>query len=395
MSNKVRIITNTDPAKGETVFNCNPNLVHYVIPHNDPLWHDFRTIGAMGYPGGWGASEVHKTLRVEKEDYRPVLPELIEWKSGISKPTTKMTKFMMMGILMEPVILDIWTYYDGLHETYPDNFAVRQRKREYGTVGAYIVNKKMPWLFVSLDAYIKKGYSSLLGTVLNYNCPLEVKTVGFQAARQQEHGIPLRYVYQVQQQMLVTETDYAEMAILEAGNTFKVEYFEANQQIQEAILESTYKEWQLILKLREMKEERDSLRLSGHFDKAEEIDSHIQSALPLPSSGDGYSEYYSEKHIGKQVVSGSMEMYRLVRKRSNLKQAIKQLESQADLIENVFRDSFVKNKAEVIDFESLGSVIYRKKSNGKNLYPDFSTIKEKADSSKYEQIVKQIIKELK
>lgn len=389
-----KIITNTDKNLGETTFNCNPNLVHYVIPTHDPLWHDFRTVGALGYDGGIGASECHKFLRVETEKYRPVLPELIEWKAGITKPQQRLTKAMMAGILMEPVILEFWKYYDGLPDSYTDNFLAKSPKREYGRVNAYIVNKKMPWLFVSLDAYIKKGYSSLFGQTLNEDCPLELKTVGFQAAKAQEHGIPLHYVYQVQQQMLVTETDYAELAILEGGNIFKVEHFEASQRIQEEILEKTYHYWQIVLKMREMKAEKEQLAAVGKFSQAEHIDSQIQSLLPLPSSGEAYGEYYNDKHAGREVVKGDMALYKQIRKRMVLKQAIKALEEQAELVDNLCRDTFVRNQAEVIDFDGLGVVKYMKKSNGVNKFPDFKSIKEKPNPRKTEQLVKSLLNEL-
>lgn len=395
MSSKVKIITNTNPDLGETTFNCNPNLVHYCIPTHDPLWHDFRTVGIKDiYDGGWGGSEAYKCLRVDTEKYRPVLPELIEWKAGISKPQQRLTKSMMAGILMEPVILEFWKYYDGLPDTYTDNFLAKSPKREFGTVNAYIVNKKMPWLFVSLDAYIKKGYSSLYGEVLTEDCPLELKTVGFQSAKAQEHGIPLYYVYQVQQQMLVTETNYAELAILEGGNVFKVEHFEASQLIQEEILEKTYHHWQIVLKMREMKAEKDQLAAAGKFSQAEMIDSHIQSLLPLPSSGEAYGEYYNDKHFGKEVVRGNMGLYKQIRKRMILKQAIKSLEQEAELVDNLCRDYFVRNQAEVIDFEAMGSVKFMKKSNGVNKFPDFKSIKEKPNPRKTEQIIKSILKEI-
>jgi hypothetical protein len=393
MSNKIRVITNTDPALGETVLNCNPNLIHYCIPTHDPLWHDFRTVGALGYDGGIGASECHKFLRVEKEDYRPVLPEIIEWKAGISKPKPRLTKAMMAGILMEAVILEMWKYYDGLPDTYPDNYLARSPKREYGRVGAYIVNKTMPWLFVSLDAYVKAGYSNLYGQVLNEHCPLECKTVGFQAAKAQEHGIPIYYVYQIQQQMLVTETDYAELAILEGGNLLKVEAFQASQIIQEEILEKTYHHWQIVLKMREMKAEKDQLSAAGKYGEAERVDSHIQSLLPLPSSGEGYNEYYNDKHAGKEVVKGDMTLYKEIRKRAILKQVIKILDEKAELTDNLCRDFFVRNQAEVIDFDNLGSVKYVRRANGVNKFPDFKSMKEKPNPRKIQAIIDSILKE--
>jgi hypothetical protein len=387
---KVRIITNIDPKLGETTFNCNPNLTHYVIPVHDPLWFQFRTVGALEYEGGFGASEVYKTLQTEPEQYEPVLPQLLEQKAGIAPVKRRMTAPMLAGILHEGTILKIWQYYDGTHDGHLTNYMENDKKREFGVVGAYIVNKNYPWLFVSLDAYIKRGYHALDGLVLDEDCPLECKTIGFQAARSYDGGIPKSYIYQVQTQMLVTETDYCEMAILENGSQFKVLYFHANQVIQEQILEATYKNWMLVKQMRTLKEERDSYRLAGKHENAQNIDHHIQNLLPLPGAGEAYADYYTDKHNPQEgtYIRGTVDHYNAIKNRQLYTELSKLWEQQAETIDNQFRDIFVKNQVNIIDFDKLGKLKFTKRTNGKNYFPDYSSIKEKVNKSKAQIIFK-------
>ena len=143
----IKQITNTDPTKGETTLNCNPNLVHVVIPYGDPEWFDFRNQGISGvYDSGIGASEIGKVMQAEPEKYRPVLPEMIEHEAGINLPDRRITEAMLSGILAEPTILNRWQYWDNTDYGYLDNYLANRKLREFGLVGAYIYNKKYPRL---------------------------------------------------------------------------------------------------------------------------------------------------------------------------------------------------------------------------------------------------------
>lgn len=392
-----KIITNTDPALGETVFNCNPNLTHYVIPVHDPLWFDFRTTGALGYEGLAGASEIGKFMQIEPEKYSPVLPEVIEEKAGLRPVSRRFTPAMMAGIMHEPTILKMWQYFDGTSDGYCTNFLADDKKRTFGTIGAYIVNKNYPWLFCSLDAKILKDNPTLSGEVLTEDSPLECKTIGFQAARSYEHGIPLGYVFQIQTQMMITETGYAEMAILEAGRDFKVEWFESNLEVQTQIIERTYHYWRLLLEIKELKQERDAYLAQGKTSQANHVHDVIQNKLPLPIAGEGYDSYYTSKHDPKEddaYIKGTTEHYKLIRRRLKYLAMSGLYQDKVDEIDNIFRDVFVKNKVNIIDFDNAGKVKFVKRSNGKNYFPDYKSIKEKVDEFAMKQIFNNHLKDV-
>lgn len=378
----VETITNIDPALGETTLNCNPNLIHYKIPYSDPLWYDFRYAGIPGvYPGGIGASEIPKVMRAEAEQYRPVLPEMVEWKAGISIPKREITEAALSGILAEPAILTRWGFADGTEKGYLANYLANRQLRTCRRVNSYIVNKRFPWLFVSLDAAIEKNQSSLDGDFLTMECPLECKTMGLLVERHLEHGIPLSHVFQINQQMLVTETEYAEMALLVGGNQFKVIKFSIDYELCEAILENSRKIWHTILQLREMKVEKERLRIAAQWGLVEKITAEMESILPLPGEGDAYKEYHSERYIKTgNSYRGSMSQFKMIRKRNEMKFMVKQWESEISEIDNNFAAQFVGKQVEYFDFEGLGRVRYYKRSGGNNYQLDFKGIKEKVNA---------------
>lgn len=393
----IKVITNCDPSQGETTMNCNPNLVHVYIPVHDPEWFDFRTVGIKGvYESGFGASEVSKVMQVEPEHYRPVLPELIEHKAGISVPQRRITEAMLSGIFAEPTILERWEYWDNSDYGYLDRYLCNEKMREFDRVNAYIYNKRFPWLFVSLDAKIRKGCVSLNGEVLTEDCPLECKTIGFQAARSQKYPIPLSYVFQIQQQMLVTETEYAEMAILESGSKFKVIPFVIDPYICEQILEKTRAAWEIVLNLRAMKAEKEKETEMGNWGVVEKLDAEMQSLLPLPGEGDAYKEYHSDSYLKTaDKINGGMELFEMARKRNDLATIIGLMEGKKGEYENLFTNKFVKEQCEYIDFgESLGKVRYYKKSNGKNFQLDFKGLKDKPDMELLTEIYNEQFKHL-
>lgn len=385
----LNIVTNTDPKLGKTTLDCNPNLVHVEIPYHDPNWFDFRYAGIPEiYDGGIGGSEISMLMGVDPEDYRPVLPEVLQWKAGISIPNRRINKGMLRGIKMEPIILDYWTMYDGTEYGYLDKYLANEKMRDFGLVHAYIYNKRFPHLFASLDAKILSGQANLLtGGIIEHESPLECKSIGFWASKAKKHALPLKYVYQGQQQMLVTETEYMEYAVFDFNDNFTVIGMEIDPYICEQIVERSYKTWNIVKQLRVLKAEKDSLIQSGQWGLVEKIDLEIQNILPLPGEGEAYKEYHSESYVKtSDTIKGSLEQFELVRRRIDLKSIIKHLEYEVGRIDNLFASDFVKNQCEYINFDRLGKVRYYKKGKSVNHELGFTGIKEKADHDAIKKI---------
>lgn len=382
--------------EGSEALNSNSNLVHVHIPVHDIEWFDFRYTGIPNiYDGGFGASEVAKVIGADKEDYRPVLPELLLWKAGLREPERNINEATLSGILAEDSILERWQYWDNTPDGYLKNYLLGKKIRLHQKVNAYIYNKRFPWLFASLDSSIPANQSALNGVVLDKSCPLELKTMNFMVKKNSLDETMAKYTYQATTQMLVTETEYAEIAVLTGGSNFNVYHFEFDPELAQIILEKTYESWQLVLQLRELAKQK----IGASKEKCEEIDAIAQSMLPLPVSGDGYGEYYSDVYedAGEPTatIDGSEEMFELVRERLKVTKLASKLDDRSQEIDNYFKQIFVQRACNVIDFGGLGKLKYVKQSGWKAYSTDYRGIKEKADPNIIEPVYLQTIKLLK
>lgn len=210
-------------------------------------------------------------------------------------------------------------------------------------------------------------------------------------AKKWHEGIPATYRYQVQQQMLVTEVDYAELATLEDGYKFTVHPFKKDEMMQEQIITKTNDAWALGLKLIEMKQEMDHYYNHGEHAKAEQVKSAYESIMPLPGDQEAFKDYYSEKMFNERnSFIGDITNFKLANLRMKTSEAIKQLESEKQQYENLLMRSFVINQAEYMDFGKQGKLRYYKKEGGKNYQFSFTGVKANIDKEAISRIIKNI-----
>jgi len=373
----------------ESAFNSNPNITGYEIPVHTPEWYQFRTTGMPGiYEGGFGASECGTLTGKNNKTYGEILPVLLNKKAGITPLDRKMNEHMLSGILAEPIILERWKYYDGTDKGYLDNYMIGKVMRKHRTVDMYLVNKKYPWLFASLDAAILAGEPNLRGGQLKCDCPLEIKQISYFAAQQWESGIPPQYIYQINQQMLVTETDYCELAILQDGFNFKVDSYQMDVDICNEILEKSRDAWEQVLVMRKKHKEIKYYQDLNQMDKVEKLQSELDSMIPEPDSSDGWKEFLNERYIVEQeAFTGTTNHFRQCVKRSKAKLAMKHLEDFCDGIDNKLRAEFVRNGAEIMDFGSSGKVTYKKIGARKDPQFNYAGIKRSRDISDEETVL--------
>lgn len=365
----------------ESAFNNNPNIQGFAIPVHSPEWYQFRTTGMNEiYEGGFGASEISTICGKNNKTYGEIIPVLLNKKAGITPLDRKMNEHMLSGILAEPIILERWRYYDGTDKGYLDNYMTGKVMREHRPVNMYLVNKKFPWLFASLDSSIPKGQSSLRGFQLTDDAPLEAKQISYFAAQQWESGIPPQYIYQINQQMLVTETDYCELAILQDGFNFKVYSFRKDVEICQEILEKSREAWEQVLVMRKKHKEIRYYQDLNQTEKVEQLQAELDSMIPEPDSSDGWKDFLNERFINeREFFVGKTNQFRLCVKRSKAKLAMKHLEDYCNGIDNKLRAEFVKNGAEIMDFGSSGKVTYKKVANRKDPQFNYAGIKRSRD----------------
>jgi hypothetical protein len=374
------------------VFNRNPKLIELYIPKSHTDWNTFRK-------NGIGASEVGVVVGV---NHYKVLPQLVEEKVGTRDAYVPTNEAMLSGLLAEKIILRRWKYYDGTDLGYIDDLMkeisidneelLQLTKRTCQPMNTYIINTDYPFLFVSLDARVDPNQTHLSGVIVDKEWPLEVKTIRQYEAAKWLDGVPSMYRFQVQTQMLVTETDYAELAVLEDGSKFKVIPFKKDQDMQEIIVNKSEETYQLIRRLRTMREEIMYYLNEGQVQKANKLQAEFDSHLPLPHDEEAAKEYYSQKMlIEHPEFMGSETDRAYVRERQRINEFIKGLEKEKQLYENLIMRTFSLEKCEYMTLGTNGKVRYHKVEGRKNYQLDFRAAKDLVDKNSIEFELNKII----
>lgn len=276
-------------------------FIKFRIPTHSDEWFKFRTVGIEGYAGGIGASEIGKITG--KDEYRPVKQELYYQKIGL-EPVERVDNIAMFhGRKLEPYIKNIWQCWDNSEEGYIEIYENWEKngKQDKDLIRValntdfYLVNVNFAQLFASLDyAMHESSVNIYTGEVLGQNCPLECKTIGMWAAKKWEQGIPPKYIDQVHSQMIVTETNYSEIAVLEDGRKFRVYPVNMDTVLREQILQATEEFWYgRVLpgrKLAAMLPEAKNSAERGDILK------EISNLEPPPDQSEAYRAYISTKY---------------------------------------------------------------------------------------------------
>jgi hypothetical protein len=180
-------------------------------------------------------------------------------------------------------------------------------------VNGYLVRKKYPWLFVSLDRFIntKGGVNLITGAMLTKEVPLECKNMNVFAYNSYKKEPPKSHLAQVHEQMIVCDVDYCEIAILVGGNKFIVIPIEINKEMVDQILEVSHYWWyDRILPARKAFIKKQEYLIKNDFKGAEDMEAIIASLEPEPDSTQAYRDWLEERYKKEvEMIDGSMEAY--------------------------------------------------------------------------------------
>ena len=363
--------------------NNDPKLLEYRIPKSTEDWHEFRKLS-------FGASEVATVLG---QNPYTVLPIVLEEKIGVRESKRGMNESMLSGLFAEEGILRRWQYADGTETGYVENYMNNRTIRKVYSCDTYIVNLDYPWLFASLDGKAHAN-QQFLGNGNRYPkmFPIECKTIKQFEAKKWLDGVPAMYRYQVMAQMLITNTDVAELAVLEDGYSFKVIPFQRNDDMCELILTETYKQYELMVKLVSLGSEIKKERSVGNTRVVKQLEEEFLQILPLPGNEEGYSEYYSDKMLKeKETFLGDANDLFLAGQSDKYRKAIKLLEKEQTQIDNLIKRSFVLNQGEYMELGKNGKLRYYVQNGRTNHQLSFQGYKNGFDEDKVKQLLKDIL----
>lgn len=153
------------------------------------------------------------------------------------------------GHVLEPIIADRFMgYLPDDEEQSLLNWQYGHKLRKIRKANFFVLNSEYPWLSASLD-FIPMGkvHSPFTGSLYQPLTPIECKTTNRGYYSQWKDGITYAYLLQVQQQMLLTNTDVCVFNVLIDGSDYKVHEVERDDILCEQIVQETKKFADIVL----------------------------------------------------------------------------------------------------------------------------------------------------
>lgn len=344
-----------DYNKAELELLKNPDIqISRIKPHSAE-WFAFRLSGI-------GSSETALAMSPPLHDYGSAM-ELYHEKTGAKDPRMFDNSNMFWGRAHEPTIAQIYQYYDGTPEGYIENQKQGKVIREVYETG-YVINKKYPWLFSSPDRLIAPPFvNQITGELLDKVGNCEIKTLSFHAAKKWENKIPIYYIVQVHQQMIVLDIDYTEIAILRDGNKFEVLPIERNEKLAQRIIDQTYDFW-----YNRVVKGRDAFRESYRTKNAELKSKYLEEFYnlePEPDTTKAYEEFVNRTYLETGfTLQGDLKDFQYVKFYKWLLSAGKSIDNEKQRIKNYFIRKLQTNACSVININDRGYVRYSETETG-------------------------------
>jgi hypothetical protein len=234
------------------------HIHHIRIEPHTPEWHKFR------YENGIGGSEIAPVLAsVSAPLAELVYTTPIKWYlAKIGEPVQEFTGNVESesGHFFEGVILKWYRYMDLESPSQMDMFQrIKSNSRINRVISpkVYITNDKYPGFFYSPDAFTWPGYWAMENKDDAKKRLGECKNTTSMTARRFTNKVDPAFYCQVQQGLMLTELEEADLCILVDGRWFEVITIKANPEIHKKILEVGSDMWKRVLKARMLKIEYD------------------------------------------------------------------------------------------------------------------------------------------
>jgi len=331
------------------------------IEDRTPEWYEHRR-------NGIGASTVATILG--KSPYKPTKMELYHQKVGTIEPDRTTSVPAFHGVQLESYVDNLWEYYDGSDEGYVENFEAGKKIRKSRQVIGFVKNPKYEHLYCNLDRVIQKGSRKLNedGTfsdeITTKECPLEIKTVNGFVFKANGNGPSEANILQVHQQMLITETDYSEIAMLVDGRNFKVFPIHRNEGLIQMIVDETAEFWMRVLQGRQALIQAEQAKEEENYEEYEHWMGVIQQLEPEPDDNEHYSTFLSDTHeVEQEIMMGNEDLLDKTQRLQTVKAMIKHLEKEKRELENKIKNEFRKESVEKIEFPGHGYMRYYQRAN--------------------------------
>ncbi len=336
------------------------DLIITRIPEHTDAWYEYRK-------NSIGGSEIGTILGLNKYD---TVMRVFHEKVGDYPARRDDNESMFWGRELEDKIADVWRYYDGSELGYIENYKAGRIIRDCRSVNGYVVNPEYPWLSASVDRLInaKTGINFITGEKLQKEAILECKQLSYFAAQMWQDGIPISYLAQIHQYMIIFDADYGEIAMLQDGNKLRVERFIRDEELCKRIIEISKAFWyNRVLPAKESFAKKMEAEKSGNFGEVDKMEGEIQRFEPEPDNTEAYNEFMNERFLReRESIEGTIDTYELCKKDKLLLGVSNLIKDARDLIKNTLITDLTKAGAEAIDFGKLGTFSWAERKGSKN-----------------------------
>lgn len=259
---------------------------------------------------------------------------------------------MFHGTHLEEYVANLWQHWDGDTETMIKNFDAGRIVRKCRKLNAIIVNHDYPYLFANIDRLIAATSGRGKGV-------LEVKTMSGYVADKWESGVPPSYIFQLQQYLLCTGHKWGEIVSLKDGREIDVIPFEANESIQNTIIE---KGSDFINRVKEGK------RLIGLIKNDQELIQALSEIEPDADDSQPYTDFLNLRHKlreSENMVDASYDHHIWGERYIKYSMLEKECKKRKVLNANKIKADMERQSASVVDFGCYGKITWRNKFNVK------------------------------
>lgn len=310
-----------------------------------------------------GGSDVSAIMGLNK--YKSSL-EVFGLKTETLERPYIMNRFMFTGIAFEPVLRDIFRYYDNTTEAHiQQSFMNYIEQMENVRLGKPIdkslfanevdepddilYSKEYPFLSANLDGIIRKDFERG-----EENGVLEIKTMNGWVFDKWEGGLPPDYYIQVQHYLLVTGFKYGRVFVQYDTNNYAMYLFEKDKTIQGSIIKATKQFWDVVVEAREL------IKNNQPYQHLEDV---------LIDGSEATEEFMKEQYtdpINETTIEGTERMYKLAKKLNTVVDMKKDIEEQERLLKNKIR--YAMQEIGTMDFGDNGKITYKSNVKGVRVF---------------------------
>lgn len=317
-------------------------LEEHSLVYKSPEWFAFRASGI-------GCSEIGTIMGTSK--WGSTL-EMYYQKIGLVEPKNITNERMFFGTLLEPTILNLWQYWDGVDfmKNYEEKKPYRKAKEIKDVVYR---NSDLNFIFYTPDAIGEAGQRGLNGAYVEGEFPIECKNLDSLYYHENDKDLPPQYYDQLYGEMITLSADYGEFAFLVGGNNFNVRYVERDHARVEKILEKCWQFWYgHVVPAKKLLEENHPTT----DEDVAQLKYQIAKLEPPADDTEAYREFQAARFVGQNSrMKSTPQLDQMMKDQETIFRMIKVLEEYRKHYKNCVLQYHVHNSVMFIDGDGVKS----------------------------------------